>query len=208
MCVFSHVQLCATPWTDCSSPGSSTHGILQARILEWVVMPSSRWSSRPRDWTRVSCVSWMGRWVLYHWSSWEALFTRSLVYYERIGYNSGRARWMRCRGQDTWEGPGIPYPLDVLFFPHLHLFINLEAQWTLSFWGLHYRGMTDCNTSFWGTSLHRHNWLSFRPPMVTKLNLQPHSLLGGQVEEGEGRLQGPPSHHKVSSPSNQAPFLG
>ena len=44
--------------------------------------------------------------------------------------------------------------------------------------------------------------------MVTKLNLQPHTLLGGQVEEGEGRLQGPPSHHKVSSPSNQAPSLG
>ena len=34
---------------DCSLPGSSVHGILQARILEWVVMPSSRGSSRPRD---------------------------------------------------------------------------------------------------------------------------------------------------------------
>ena len=34
----------ATPW-DCSPPGSSVHGILQARILEWVAMPSSRGSS-------------------------------------------------------------------------------------------------------------------------------------------------------------------
>ena len=34
---------------DCSLPGSSTHGILQARILEWVVIPSSRGSSQPRD---------------------------------------------------------------------------------------------------------------------------------------------------------------
>ena len=34
---------------DCSPPGSSVHGILQARILEWVAMPSSRRSSRPRD---------------------------------------------------------------------------------------------------------------------------------------------------------------
>ena len=35
--------------TDCSLPGSCVHGILQARILEWVAMPSSRGSSRPRD---------------------------------------------------------------------------------------------------------------------------------------------------------------
>ena len=34
---------------DCSPPGSSVHGILQARILEWVAMPSSRGSSRARD---------------------------------------------------------------------------------------------------------------------------------------------------------------
>ena len=37
---------------DCSLPGSSVHGILQARILEWVAMPSSRESSLIRDWTR------------------------------------------------------------------------------------------------------------------------------------------------------------
>ena len=42
---------------DCSPPGSSDHGNLQARILEWVAMASSRGSSWPRDWTRVSCVS-------------------------------------------------------------------------------------------------------------------------------------------------------
>ena len=36
---------------DCSPPGSSIHGILQARILAWVAMPSSRQSSQPRDWT-------------------------------------------------------------------------------------------------------------------------------------------------------------
>ena len=37
---------------DYSPPGSSVHGILQARILEWIAMPSSRGSSQPRDWTR------------------------------------------------------------------------------------------------------------------------------------------------------------
>ena len=36
--------------TDCSPPGSSVPGILQARILEWVAMPSSRGSSRPKEW--------------------------------------------------------------------------------------------------------------------------------------------------------------
>ena len=40
--------------TDCSLPGSSVHGILQARILEWVGVPFSKGSSYPRDWTQVS----------------------------------------------------------------------------------------------------------------------------------------------------------
>ena len=42
---------------DCSPPGSSVHGILQARILEWVAIPFSRGSSRPRDQTQVSCTA-------------------------------------------------------------------------------------------------------------------------------------------------------
>ena len=42
---------------DCSPPGSSVHGILQARILEWVAMLFSRGSSRPRDQTGVSCIA-------------------------------------------------------------------------------------------------------------------------------------------------------
>ena len=42
---------------DCCPPGSSVHGILQARILEWVAIPFSRGSSQPRDWTWVSCIA-------------------------------------------------------------------------------------------------------------------------------------------------------
>ena len=41
---------------DYSLPGSSVHGILQARILEWVAMPSSKGSSQPRVWTCVSYI--------------------------------------------------------------------------------------------------------------------------------------------------------
>ena len=52
---------------DCRSPGSSVHGILQARILEWVFMPSSRASSPPMGWTCVSYVSCIGMQGLYHW---------------------------------------------------------------------------------------------------------------------------------------------
>ena len=45
---------------DCSPPGSSVRGILQARMLEWAAAPSSRGSSRPGDGTLVSCVSCLG----------------------------------------------------------------------------------------------------------------------------------------------------
>ena len=53
------LQLCLTLWDprDCSMPGSSVHGVLQARILEWVAISFPRRSSRPRDQTRVSCRS-------------------------------------------------------------------------------------------------------------------------------------------------------
>ena len=42
---------------DCSPPGSSVHGISQARILEWVAISFSRGSSRPRDWTWVPALA-------------------------------------------------------------------------------------------------------------------------------------------------------
>ena len=59
-----HACMCAKSFQSCptlcnpmdySPPSSSVRGILQARILEWVALPSSRGSSRPRDKTRVSC---------------------------------------------------------------------------------------------------------------------------------------------------------
>ena len=41
---------------DCSLPGSSIHGIFQARILEWIAISFSRGTSWPRNWTQVSCI--------------------------------------------------------------------------------------------------------------------------------------------------------
>ena len=62
------LQSCLTLYDpmDCSLPGSSVHGISQARILEWVAMSSSRGSSQPRDQTCISQVSCFSRQVLYH----------------------------------------------------------------------------------------------------------------------------------------------
>ena len=55
----SVTQLCLTlcNFMDCGPPGSSVHGILQARILEWVAILSSRGSSQPRNRTPVSCIA-------------------------------------------------------------------------------------------------------------------------------------------------------
>ena len=51
--------------TDCSSPGSSVHGIPQAGVLEWVAISFSRGSSHVLH----------GRQILYHWATWIALYT-------------------------------------------------------------------------------------------------------------------------------------
>ena len=68
---------CPTPCDcmDCSPPDYSVHGILQARILEWVTISSSRVSAKPRDRTHISSI---GSWILYHWT------TRKSIYY---GFN-------------------------------------------------------------------------------------------------------------------------
>ena len=51
---------------DYSPPGSSAHGIFQARILEWGAISFSRASSQPKDRTRISCIICTGRQILYH----------------------------------------------------------------------------------------------------------------------------------------------
>ena len=51
-------------------PGSSVHGIFQARLLEWVAISYSRISSQPRDRTHTSCISCIGRKILYHCTTW------------------------------------------------------------------------------------------------------------------------------------------
>ena len=62
---FSCAQLFCDPM-ECGPSGCSVHGILREIILEWVSIPSSRGSSQPRDRTRVSFISCIGRWALFH----------------------------------------------------------------------------------------------------------------------------------------------
>ena len=56
---------------DFRLPGSSLQEISQAGTLKWVLISYSRTSSQPRDRTRISRVSYIGRWIIYHWATWE-----------------------------------------------------------------------------------------------------------------------------------------
>ena len=60
-------QLGPTLWEpiDCSPPSSSVHVIFQVGILEWVAISFSRRSSWSKDWMHISCVSYIGRWILH-----------------------------------------------------------------------------------------------------------------------------------------------
>ena len=86
LCVCSVILLCLTLCNsmDCRSPGSSVHGIFQARILEWVAMSSSRGSSWLRDCTPVSCI---GRWILCQCTMWEAPYWTELICNQKVNQN-------------------------------------------------------------------------------------------------------------------------
>ena len=79
--------------TSYSLPGSSLPGISQARMLEWVTISFSRESSRPKDRTRISCIS---RQILYRWAtreaqgffSWHLLKNFHFIY---LGHNQYRS---------------------------------------------------------------------------------------------------------------------
>ena len=57
---------------NCSLPSSAVHGIFQARILERVAISFSKGSSQPRNQIHVSCIFYIGRWILYYCTTWEA----------------------------------------------------------------------------------------------------------------------------------------
>ena len=83
VCAQLHIHVCARVLScvrlcnpmDCSPSGFSIHGIFQARILEQAAISSSRGSSRPRDQTCDTFISCIGKQILYHHATWEALHT-------------------------------------------------------------------------------------------------------------------------------------
>ena len=79
-------QSCPTLYDpmDCSLPGSSVHGILQARVLEWVAVSFSRGSSQPRDRTRVSCIP--GRCYNFIFSLFNVISLARSFFFENISY--------------------------------------------------------------------------------------------------------------------------
>ena len=110
-------QLCLTLCDpmDCSLPGSSIHGIFQARVLEWVAISFPRGSSRPRDQTQVSCV--VGR-CFTIWATREV---------PRVGSNSCPLSW--------WCHPTshLALLLPPSIFPNIRVFSNesvLRIRWS------------------------------------------------------------------------------
>ena len=88
MCAQSF-QLCLTlcDLMDCSPPGSSVHGILQARLLEWVALPSSRGSSQPRDWIEVFCIAGGSFYPLNHLGSLQGSIDKAYPLLRALGRN-------------------------------------------------------------------------------------------------------------------------
>ena len=125
-----HLTLCAS--MDCSLPGSSVHGIFQAKVLVWVAISSSKGSSWSRDGTHVFCISCTGRPILYHCAPWEAhsliimlkllciIYKTFFFFYLALKLIfSVSSCWRRSSKGcdllvDSWAGPGqseAPHPL-------------------------------------------------------------------------------------------------
>ena len=109
--VASSIWLCDP--MDCNLPGSSVHGIFQARILEWVAISFCRRSSQPRDWAQVSHI--VGR-LSTIWATREVYNTVLHINSGFPGCTSGKESISQCRrckscGFDPWGrwSPGVGY---------------------------------------------------------------------------------------------------
>ena len=117
----SYLTLCDP--VDCSTPGSSVHGILKARIVEWIAMSSSRESSWPRVWTHVSHLA--GRffttesagklkaalWSIHFWC-WGAQLLSRVQLCDPIDYSCQAPLPMEFTRQEYWNWLPFPSPGD------------------------------------------------------------------------------------------------
>ena len=119
----SRVWLFTTPWTICNLPGSSVHGIIQARTLEWVAISYPKRSSGPSDPTRLLCLlHWQAdslpvcnreaicvlihvfkAWYVQHWE-WILRTTGDFVAVTcQCGFILGKKCTILVSGVDNWE---------------------------------------------------------------------------------------------------------
>ena len=97
---------------NCSLSGSSVHGILQARILEWVAMPFFRGSSRPRDWTQVSWIA--GRFFTI-WAS------RKPIHMPSVQFSSVTQSCLTLFDPTDCSTPGLPVHHQLPEFTQTHV---------------------------------------------------------------------------------------
>ena len=123
ICVCLVTQSCLTLCDplDCSPPGSSVHGIFQAKMLEWVAISCSRGSCWPRGWTRIYCVSDTGRQILDHlWHLGNPYIFYTLSFKLNLLETS-----IFCHNMPLW----IYFRLCLSLFPHsFFLFLQWHNQ--------------------------------------------------------------------------------
>ena len=127
-----HPQSCPTLWDpmNCSPPGSSVHGISQARILECIAISSSRGSSWPRDWTGISCNSFIAGRIFPRWATRKALL-HTLLLLSRIRLHELQQARLPCPSLS----PGVCSNLCPLSqWCHRHHEIKPTAQNTREWW--------------------------------------------------------------------------
>ena len=131
----SHLGSLCDPM-DCSPPGSSVHGILQARTLELVAIPFSRRPSRPREWTCVSQIA--GRFF----TVWATSKARKITKYIKITCIINKCKWLSSKERvktlfHLWRRKWQPTPM----------FLPGESQGWRSLVGCHPWGRTESDTT-------------------------------------------------------------
>ena len=135
------IQSCPTSCDpmDCSPPSSSVHGVLQARILEWVAIPFSRESSQSRDRTWVSCIAgevftvWVMREAphLHHMSLWDRSRGRHT---EGNGTVEMWTVLMQPQAKECQQPPEAERGKDSSFFLEGTLPHQISDFWPLELW--------------------------------------------------------------------------
>ena len=127
--VCSVVLSCPTLYDslDCSTPGSSVHGILLARILEWVGIFYSKGASPPRDQNCISCVTCISRQIIYHCATWEAIFYYNTLFAVK--------NWKNTEKYIPHKSSFYFYDLIRIFVTHVFILSTFSSSLDMYFFG-------------------------------------------------------------------------